>query len=93
MVVKHNYFELGKDVYHQILDTAIGTKFASHYTNIFMAGLEEEIFEKSYFQPYLWFQYLDDIFCIWTDGLENLNEFFGFLNNIHTSIKFSMEYS
>ena len=36
--------------------------------------------------------YLDDIFCIWTEGLENLEEFFGFLNNIHPSIKFTMEY-
>ena len=44
IVLKHNYFELGKDVYHQILGTAIGTKFAPHYANIFMAGLEEEIF-------------------------------------------------
>ena len=62
IVLKHNYFELGKDVYHQILGTAIGTKFASHYANIFMAGLEEETFEKSDFQPYLWLRYLDDIF-------------------------------
>ena len=53
-VQKHNYFELGKDVYHEILGTAIGTKFALHYAYIFMAGLEEEIFEKSHFQPHLW---------------------------------------
>ena len=44
IVLKHNYFELGKGVCHQILGTAIGTKFAPHYANIFMAGLEEEIF-------------------------------------------------
>ena len=81
-----------EDVYH-ILGTITGTKFASHYANIFMAGLEEQIFEKSHFQPYLWLQYLDDIFCIWTEGLENLKEFFGFLNNAHPSIKFTMEYS
>ena len=93
IVLKHNYFEFGKYVYHQILGATIGTKFAPRYANIFMAGLEEEIFEKSHFQPYLWLRYLDDIFCIWTEGLENLKEFFGFLNNIHPSIKFTMEYS
>ena len=43
IVLKHNYFELEKDVYHQISGTAISTKFASHYVNIFMAGLEEKI--------------------------------------------------
>ena len=84
IVLKHNNFELGKDVYHQILGTAMGSK---------SDDLEEEIFEKSLFQPYLWLRYLDDIFCIWTKGLENLKEFFGFLNNVHPSIKFTMEYS
>ena len=93
IVLKHNYFELGKYVYHQIIGTAIGTKFAPHYANIFMAALEEEIFEKSHVQPYLWLRYLDDIFCVWTERLENLKEFFGFLNNVHPSIKFTMEYS
>ena len=58
-----------------------------------MADVEKEIFEKSHFQPFLWLRYLDDIFCIWTEGLENLKEFFGFLNNVHPSIKFTMEYS
>ena len=58
-----------------------------------MGGLEEEIFEKFHFQPYVWLQYLDDLFCIWTKGLENLKEFFGFLNNFHPSIKLTMEYS
>ena len=43
IVLKHNYFELEKDVYHQISGTAISTKFTSHYVNIFMAGLEEKI--------------------------------------------------
>ena len=70
-----------------------GNKFAPHYANIFMAGLEEEISEKSHFQPYLWLQYLYGIFCIWTEGLENLKDVFGFLNNFHPSIKFTMEYS
>ena len=27
-----------------------------------------------------------------TEGLENLKEFFGFFNNVHPSIKFTMEY-
>ena len=47
IVLKHNYFQLGKDVYHQILGTVIRTKFAPHYANIFMAGVEEQIFEIS----------------------------------------------
>ena len=93
IVLKHNFFELRKDVCHQILGTAIGTKFAPHYANIFMADLEEGIFEKSHCHPSLWLRYLNDIFCIWTEGLEHLKEFFGFSNNIHPSMKFMMGYS
>ena len=92
IVLKYSYFELGKDFYHQILGTAIGTKLASHYANILMAGLEEKIFEESHLQLYIWLRYLDDIFYKWTERLENLKEFFGFLNNFHSSVKFNMEY-
>ena len=55
---------MGKDVHHQMLGRAIGTKFASHYANISMAGLEEGLYEKFHFQPYVWLRCLDDIFCI-----------------------------
>ena len=43
IVLKHSYFELRKDVYHQILGTAVRTKFAPHYGNIFMTGLGEHV--------------------------------------------------
>ena len=45
-----------------------------------MAGLEENLFKELKFKSYIWFQYLDDIFCIWTERLEKLKEFFNFLN-------------
>ena len=51
IVLKHNYFGLGKDLYHQVLGTAIEIKFVLHHANIYMVGLEEEIFEKSHLQP------------------------------------------
>ena len=63
-------------MYHQKLGTAIDTKFAPPYANLFMAGLENKIFSDTNVQPLLWLRYLDDIFCIWTDGLEKLKEFF-----------------
>ena len=76
IILTENYFELGKDMYHQKLGTAIGTEFAPPYANLFMAGLENKIFSDTNVQPLLWLRYLDDIFCIWTDGLEKLKEFF-----------------
>ena len=58
IVLKHNYFEFGQDVYQQILGTAIGTKFAPPYANIFMASLEEEIFNNPKFKPFLWLHHV-----------------------------------
>ena len=93
LILKENYFELGDEVYRQILGTAIGTKFAPTYANIFMAGLERKIFESGEFNPFVWLRFLDDIFCLWTEGEENLNNFFKYLNEFHPPIKFTMEKS
>ena len=80
-------------MYQQILGTAIGTKFAPSYANTFMAGPEEEIFKNPKFKLFLWLRYLDDIFCLWTEGIDKLKKFFNYLNEFHPSIKFTMEYS
>ena len=93
IVLKHNYFEFGQDVYQEISGTVIGTKFAPPYAKIFMAGLEEEIFKNPKFTPFLWLRYLDDIFCLWTEGVDKLKEFFSYLNEFHPSIRFTVEYS
>ena len=93
IVLKENYFELSSKIYHQKLGTAIGTKFAPPYANLFMVGLEKLVFENSGYHPYLRLRFLDDIFCIWTDGLKKLQEFFKFLNVFHPTIKFTMDYS
>ena len=53
IVLKENYFELSSKIYHQKLGTAIDTKFAPPYANLFMAGLEKRIFENSGYHPYL----------------------------------------
>ena len=69
-------FELGDEIFHQLLGTATGTKFAPNYANILMARLERKLFANNKFNPFLWLLFLDDIFCIWTDREEKLNEFF-----------------
>ena len=93
LILKENYFELRDEVFRQILGTAIGTKFAPTCANIFMAGLERKIFESGEFNPFVWLRFLDDIFCLWTEGEENLNNFFKYLNEFHPTIKFTMEKS
>ena len=93
LILKENYFELGDEVCRQILGTAIGTKFAPTYANIFMAGLERKIFESGGFNPFVWLRFLDDIFCLWLEGEEKLYNFVKYLNEFHPTIKFTMEKS
>ena len=73
IVLKENYFELGDEIFHQLLSAAIGTKFAPNHANIFMAGLERKLFANNKFNPFLWLPFLDDIFCIRTYGEERMN--------------------
>ena len=56
-----------------------------------MAGLERKIFESGEFNLFVWLRFLDDIFCLWMEGEENLNNFFKYLNEFHPTIKFTME--
>ena len=47
--LKDNFFELVQDVFCQILETAIGTKFAPAYAKFFMTGLEDDILSSRKF--------------------------------------------
>ena len=40
-----------------------------------------------------WYRFIDDIFGIWTFGLESLKEFVEYLNKQVESLKFTLEYS
>ena len=92
IVLKHNYFEFGQGVYQQMLGTAANTKFAPPYASIFVAGVEEEIFKNTKLKLFLWLHFLNDIFCLWTEGVHKLKEFFNYLNECHPSINFTVEY-
>ncbi len=65
IVLKQNFFQFSDFVYHQVQGTAMGTKMAPAYANLFMADLEEKLLENSTVDPILWKRYIDDILCIW----------------------------
>ena len=56
VVPKSNILKFGKkkEKTKQKRGTAIGTKFASPYSILFMAELEEEVLGKAEFKPDLW---------------------------------------
>ena len=49
--------------------------------------------ENAPFQPHTWLRYIDNIFMIWIEGLDNLKILIDYLNNIHSTIKFTTSHS
>ena len=93
LVLDNNYFEFNDKIYRQKLGTAIGTKFAPAYANLFMTRLEERLVDTSVEKPLIWMRYIDDIFFIWMHGEAKLKEFIDHLNSSHDTIKFTSEHS
>ena len=68
--------------------TAMGTKMAPSYANLYMGHLEYRFLRETADQPLMWFRYIDDIFFIWTHGEEKLTQFFNHCNTFVPHIKF-----
>jgi hypothetical protein len=48
-------------LYMQISGTAMGTKLASSYANIFMGRLERKLLQIAPYKPFSWSRFIDDI--------------------------------
>ena len=92
-VLTKNTFEFNGKNYLQVGGTAMGTKLAPSYANIFMGELETKTLESYDKKPLLWVRFIDDIFCIWTHGEQELIKFHEHLNSFHESIKYTIEHS
>ena len=88
-----NNFSFNDNHYLQIHGTSMGTKMAPSYANLFLGFFEANTLKNAPFQPHTWLRYIDDIFMIWTEGLDNLKIFIDYLNNIHSTIKFTSSHS
>ena len=92
-VLKNNNFEFNGKHYVQKLGTAIGTRMAPSYANIFMDRLERQLISQAVIKPHTWWRFIDDIFIIWTEGEESLRTFIEYLNKAHRTIKFTYQWS
>ena len=72
IVLTQNYFQFADQMYQQIRGTAMGTRTAPSYANLFMANLEEQLLSKYPTKPLLWLRYIDDILVVW-DGDQESN--------------------
>ena len=94
LVLDRNCFSFNGHHYRQILGTAMGTRMAPSFANLFMADLEEKILETAPNQkrPDFFKRFIDDLLMVWLHGLENLQRFFAHANSAHPKIRFTMEH-
>ena len=94
-ILKHNYFVFRDEFYLQKHGTAMGTKMAPSFANIFMGALEGSFFDSIpvAMLPYSWKRFIDDIFLIWLHGGKSFVRFMQLLNSFHPTIKFEFTHS
>ena len=93
LVLQNNVFEFNEEYYLQIQGTAMGTKMAPAYANLFMGRLEPQLISHAAKHIHTWKRFIDDIFIIWTGTTEEFEQFMIHLNQIHPTIKFTHEIS
>jgi len=92
-VLTKNNFDFNERHYLQVGGTAMGTKVAPSFANLFMAHFEDKWVYPYRPKPLVWLRYIDDIFIVWPHGEPSLQEFISHLNSCHHSIKFTADLS
>ena len=92
LVLKYNNFTFNGEHCLQINGTAMGTKMAPSYANIFMEKLEKLIIQSAPYKPISLFRFIDDVDMRWTASEENLNRFFDPSKNVHPTINSLMKH-
>ena len=77
---------LTKD-YLETHGTAMGTKMAVAFANIFMAKIEKEILRQSDTKPIFWKRFIDDVISTWDISRERI-DFLLKANSFHPTIKY-----
>ena len=93
LVLTTNNFDFDDKHYLQVGGTAMGTKLAPSFANLFMGHFVEKFVYTYKLKPLIWKRFIDDIFFIWTYGQDELDTFVQHLNGCHKTIKFTVESS
>ena len=94
LVLKCNNFCFNNENYLQVKGTAMGTKVAPNYANLYLDEFEETYvytYEKK--KPYLWYHFIDDIWSLFRGTEQELLGFVEYINSIRPDLKFTARYS
>ena len=93
LTLKENSFQFNGRNHLQTHVTAMGTKMAVAFANIFMCAVETDILSQSNTKPLEWKRYIDDVFSLWDTNREEIDKFIEHANRHHATIKFTAEIS
>ncbi len=95
--LEENIAEFNNHVVKQCSGTAMGPHHACSYTDIAVdKAIDKRVnSQENPWQRYtsLWGRFRDDICCIWTGSVNELQQFNNWLNNLEPKLKFTMEFS
>ncbi len=86
LVLNRNCFVFNGGHYKQIKGTAMGTRVAPAFANIFLNDFEEKYVYTHSTKPLVWFRFIDDIFSIFTCGRRRITQFIDYLNSIYPGV-------
>ena len=100
LVLTLNIFEFDSELYSQLFGTAMGTRVAPTFANLFMGKIDEYIrrIAKQFAavrgrNPIILFRrFIDDLFFIWCGNESQLVKFIKEINLLHPTIKFTASY-
>ena len=93
LILQENSFQLKGENHLQTHGTAMGTKVAVSFANIFMSAVETEIINESKIKPLAWKRYIDDVFSLWDTKREEIDQFILEVNRHHPTINVTAEIS
>ena len=94
-VLKLNNFTFDNHNFIQVKGTAVGTRAAPNFANVYMGRFEDKFVYRTEWSHYIidWVRFIDDIFLIWKGDKSSLTTFIKYLNSVVPSITFTHEIS
>ena len=68
LILENNAFIFNGAYYLQLQGTAMATRKAPSYANLFMGKFEQQFLWTQNKLPLVWWRYIDGVFTIWTQG-------------------------
>jgi hypothetical protein len=90
-VLTTTYLPYDGSSYDQKEGVAMGSPLAPVIANFYMEHFEQKAISAAIKKSARWYRYVNDIFALWSHGKGDLQDFVQHVNNIHKSIKFTME--